>query len=355
MADRDFIIATDTKQITFAFEPAAIVSHALGLLGAGLTTSGLSDWIYETSRSFSPIDFERANLSSGILYGGRSRFEYRKTFPQLLKQIQDEDATALRNMAIKWMREHDKYPGDEVFLTDVDAFIKFQTDVYTQKGHMPEVYDWEYQFKALSNADFFKSEVMTFLNEIWKTSLKANWEKYEAELKASVDAFSKIDMADMDMFDAIEYVTGRDMRDNDKLHDEKTQRRSVFIPTPHIGPYVGWMDAGKDEVYVFYGVRMPASYNQTVSRSELLVSLNALSDDTRLQILDMLVNNDELCAQDFITELNLSQSSASRHLRQLTASGYIVERRREIAKCYSLNPERVESTIDALRNFLRKK
>ena len=53
-----------------------------------------------------------------------------------------------------------------------------------------------------------------------------------------------------------------------------------------------------------------------------------------------------------INLLDLSQSAASRHLKQLSATGYLIERRREGAKCYSLNPDRIEATLQALANFL---
>jgi ArsR family transcriptional regulator len=86
-----------------------------------------------------------------------------------------------------------------------------------------------------------------------------------------------------------------------------------------------------------------------------MICLSALGDDTRLTILELLTHHNELCAQDIMNMLDLSQSSASRHLRQLTATGYLIERRREIAKCYSLNDERVEDTLRALKQFLRKR
>jgi ArsR family transcriptional regulator len=68
--------------------------------------------------------------------------------------------------------------------------------------------------------------------------------------------------------------------------------------------------------------------------------MNALADDTRLRILEILTKHDELCAQDIIEELGLSQSSVSRHLSQLSATGFLVERRRDVNKCYSLNVDR---------------
>ena len=57
-------------------------------------------------------------------------------------------------------------------------------------------------------------------------------------------------------------------------------------------------------------------------------------------------------ASDIIKQLNLSQSAASRHLTQLSATGYLIERRCEGAKCYQLNFERVEATLHAIWTYL---
>ena len=43
--------------------------------------------------------------------------------------------------------------------------------------------------------------------------------------------------------------------------------------------------------------------------------------------------------------LDLSQSAASRHLKQLSATGYLLERRFSGAKCYKLNPQRIRDTF----------
>ena len=93
-------------------------------------------------------------------------------------------------------------------------------------------------------------------------------------------------------------------------------------------------------------------FTPSLGRSELLVRLNALADDTRLHILELLTREEELCAKDIMQTLNLSQSAASRHLRQLTATGFLNERRQETAKCYNLSAERIDDTLDALARFL---
>ena len=60
----------------------------------------------------------------------------------------------------------------------------------------------------------------------------------------------------------------------------------------------------------------------------------------------------DMGSQDIMEHLELSQSASSRHLKQLSATGYLIERRCNGAKCYELNAERVEDTVQALGNFL---
>ena len=76
-------------------------------------------------------------------------------------------------------------------------------------------------------------------------------------------------------------------------------------------------------------------------------SLAALADETRLRILAIIREQGEICSQELIDQLGISQSSISRHLRQLTATGYLVERRTEAGKCFNLNTERIGETLQA--------
>ena len=85
---------------------------------------------------------------------------------------------------------------------------------------------------------------------------------------------------------------------------------------------------------------------------DLVVRLGALSDNTRLRVLKYIADRVEARAQDIVQALDISQSAASRHLTQLTATGHLSERRCDGAKCYALNPERIEETLPALEAFL---
>jgi ArsR family transcriptional regulator len=60
---------------------------------------------------------------------------------------------------------------------------------------------------------------------------------------------------------------------------------------------------------------------------ELAETFKALSDETRLQIMTLLLEQEELCVCDFVEALGLTQSKASRHLRYLYHAGLVEDRR----------------------------
>jgi ArsR family transcriptional regulator len=83
--------------------------------------------------------------------------------------------------------------------------------------------------------------------------------------------------------------------------------------------------------------------------------LRTLADETRLSILDLLLREGELCAQDIIARLDLAKSSGSRHLSQLSAAGYLRERQGTgKAKCYAINPDRFRETLRFLERYIEQ-
>jgi ArsR family transcriptional regulator len=53
----------------------------------------------------------------------------------------------------------------------------------------------------------------------------------------------------------------------------------------------------------------------------------ALADETRLQMMGMLLRRREICVCDFVEVLGITQSKASRHLRYLLHAGLVEDRR----------------------------
>ena len=64
-----------------------------------------------------------------------------------------------------------------------------------------------------------------------------------------------------------------------------------------------------------------------------------LSDETRLNIVTLIVENKELCVCDWTEKLQLSQPKISRHLALLRASGLLQDRRQGQWVYYSINPK----------------
>lgn len=101
----------------------------------------------------------------------------------------------------------------------------------------------------------------------------------------------------------------------------------------------------------------------------------ALGDETRLQMLWLLMNHRELCVCDFMEVLEVTQSKASRHLRTLFHANLVDDRREGLWVYYSLRktdaplvratlramktslPERAEARqiLDSLDRWLKRK
>ncbi len=63
----------------------------------------------------------------------------------------------------------------------------------------------------------------------------------------------------------------------------------------------------------------------------------SLADETRLSMLCLLLQHEELCVCDFMEVLDITQSKASRHLRYLYSAGWVHDRREGLKMKYRLS------------------
>lgn len=70
----------------------------------------------------------------------------------------------------------------------------------------------------------------------------------------------------------------------------------------------------------------------------------ALSEETRLQMMALLLQREELCVCDLMQVLEITQSKASRHLRYLANAGLLADRREGLWVYY-----RIAGSLDAER------
>ncbi|MCU0515031.1 MAG: metalloregulator ArsR/SmtB family transcription factor [Anaerolineae bacterium] len=360
MFNREFIITPAEVRVEFRISPTIILMHSLNLIGFYEdTNAGLHSWVAETFRSLTPEQKHRHNTVMMCLPETLASIDD-TDFPRFIDQVAQMDPRYLQSELLVQRPHHPAdYPGPQAILNSVEVYVELIRGYFaSKKMDFNETLIREVH-ALIVNPPLMQQTIVAHLRWMWDTFLAKEWKRSQGMLHESAAAYSKKDFSGLNAFEAVEAVTGRDMRGTEKLEEAlEKARRLFFIPSPHLGPYISWESFNQGyDCAILFGARLPRGTESTspaLNRTELLVWLNALADDTRLKMLDMLFEHEELCAQDFIDMLELSQSSASRHLRQLTASGLLKVRRRDVNKCYTLNQERIEDTMTALGKFLHK-
>ncbi len=85
--------------------------------------------------------------------------------------------------------------------------------------------------------------------------------------------------------------------------------------------------------------------------AEYVQMFKALADETRLKIINMLTESDELCACKILENFNITQPTLSYHMRILTDSGLVVGNKDGSWIKYRINSEKLVE----LRSFLNDK
>jgi DNA-binding transcriptional ArsR family regulator len=362
VADWDFILAPTNVTVEIQLDEVSILNNSLKMICADDFHSGLHEWISRTAGELSEERMNKQYIVSGYIDYWQSEIQA-ATFPAFIEALKSSEPSENVHIMLHWLRELPDYPGDDVILESKDSFLHYVELLLAEKyAHKDEPLDldkWAVEYDYMQNPEALLEMAIEHLQFMWDNYLEDEWQRITPIVQETVEAFQAIDYSNMSAFDAIETVTGRNMRGKDFFEDKLEETdKLIFMPNAHLGPYISWGKSLEEKTMVFFfGARPPkdaAIKSTALNRSELLVRLNALADETRLKMLELLTQHEELCAQDFINQLDLSQSSASRHLRQLTASGYVSERRRDVAKCYALNPERIKDTIRSLKDFLHK-
>jgi ArsR family transcriptional regulator len=258
-----------------------------------------------------------------------------------------EEAEQTRNEPVDW---------DEV-LTSARSYVEFLRsrfgDELTDEDMETRAYEYVIDPAAL------KQLVTAHLRWFWKNYLQAEWTRVHPMLEESARAFNKIDYSGMTRKEITDFVTGKDVSMESKWESKwgsgfLKAKELIFVPNAHIGPYIRADQIGEN-FYIYFGARLPEGADVRVpelDRAEIVSRISALADDTRLQILQMIAENGEMRSQEIMELINLSQPSVSRYLSQLTAAGYLQERRANGAKAYILNRDRIEKTLKAVGAFL---
>lgn len=360
MPIQNVITAPTTTQIRVGIEPAHNTFHSLTLLTRARELSGLAEWIYKTWEALSQEEQQDTDLVMfGLNYVVKPPRSF-SSFDTYLEYLKAEDPYVLRD---RMLAEYDKMDccemesgetpiSKEEALTNADTYLAYLQQRFPEKFIYPEVERRAYTYAV--DPPKMQAFVVNYMHTMWERFLSTEWQRTSPMLEDAVIAFNQLDFSQMSKTEAIQLVVGHELEEKHWLTEIEDVTNLVFVPNPHIGPYQSYFRY-RDTLGIVFGARLPEGVMMDapdLSRNEILVRLNALADDTRLLILKHIAENGEQRSQEIIEQLALSQSSSSRHLTQLSATGYLIERRCEGAKCYSLNTDRIRDTLQAIECFL---
>lgn len=366
MSERNLLEPPKIVTVSFDIQAVYNILDTLESLATHLDHSGTSEWIQRTASQMSPeLTRELHQVTALFVMPAMkmSTLPHQDDFVAFIDaiaarepvQLRDEYLAVLVREVFGNAAQLNKLPAPpkpDQLLEHAEVFLRWMELTFRDKNSnfpiLPEFHE------LIIDPVRYQATIVTVLRRLWYGYLEEDWKRHLALLQECVRAYQQLNLSGLTALEAIRAVTGRDVSLNN-LFDFSTPEHLMFVPSAHLGPYLSKLGSGPS-VRIIFGARLPTGIAgpTALSRSDVLVRLNALADDTRLRILELLAHEGELRAQDIIARLELGQSSVSRHLTQLCATGYITERRRDVNKSYTLNADRLDDTFSALRRLLKR-
>jgi DNA-binding transcriptional ArsR family regulator len=345
--------------VEVSVDPVHNALHSLMSIVKAAHLSGLGDWVQNTRDALTTAELQNHRLVvEGLHYALYPQRDF-PSFTAYVNHLENMDPVVLRDRLLDGyfdlpcMRdEPSPYKTYEEVLLSPENYLDFLLGRFGTEWVDPELEKQAYTYAV--NPTAMQILIVSHLRMMWDRFLADEWARIEPMLADSANAFNATNLKRLSNSEAAEFITGQPLSEKDLEIIERDFQRLVFVPSAHVGPYLGRYHQN-DTYYILFGARLPEGATvdaPDLSRNEIVVRLNALADDTRLRILRYIADNGEQRSQDIINELSLSQSAASRHLKQLSATGYLIERRCEGAKCYSLGEDRLRDTFQAALAFL---
>jgi DNA-binding transcriptional ArsR family regulator len=200
----------------------------------------------------------------------------------------------------------------------------------------------------------WRDRITHFITRMWEESLKDEWSRAQSMVNDSAKAFKEIPLQGTTLEEKLCFLTGRDEVPEMWMKIFNKMEEIIWIPSPHIGPYMILFHQTETQAWFISRARLPKGssvHSVLLDKADLLIRLSALADPIRLEIVHMASTQGVITTQTIMDELGLTQSSTSRHLAQLAATGILHVDSGEKTKRYSLNLPRYEETVQSLRGI----
>lgn len=205
--------------------------------------------------------------------------------------------------------------------------------------------DLETTIDLLNDLTQLKARFIAVVERFWQQVYQKEWVATLPIMERNA-AYHRRQRYRLDFPDLFMAVTGRLLPES---QTDQSPERVRFVPSCYIGPYFASMRHAAG-LTVFYNCRSSPTGQRPGQGPGLFPLLKALSDETRLQIMEMLRDH-EMYAQQIVERLGISQAAVSRHLKLMVGAGVLRVRRQGGAKFYSINASTLAYLAEALREL----
>jgi len=344
--------------IRASLDPVYNTLNSFSLLTLHEQLPGLNTWIVRTASTLSP---EMRHTNRLLFEGLRDALlppSSVSDFVGYLQYLRQQDPVEIRNVVLDQLRVRFSHrmaseemvlaPDRERLLNDIQAYLTCveytQVDIAFDPALQREVHT------LLQDAFALHTLLVSHLETLWAL-FALEWKRVQSSLRWQVEMFTRSFDEEAPLAETFYTLTGSKLPADIVMRVEEAEE-VLLIPSWHMGRHVVLWE-NNASVRLFFSE--PPNYDVAglrtvpVGRRELQARLTALADEARMRILELLARQDEMLAQDIIAALELSQSTVSRHLKQLVSLGYLYERRGEGAnKTYRLSPFYIDRTTRAL-------
>ena len=366
MSDIMFVGKHPTKRIRFASEPVYNALCSLCLLSQG-HLDRISNWVDVTRQHLTDEERKQADHVCHLapfVGSGSAAAVMTEDLPAWLGQFAATDpgeirtinATRLREKAVEHLG-HADIPSVGRLMADRDTYVDLVSRMCVAKGCEDEFNraEEEAMFDDLNGGSAHRDLLVDGTRHLWEKYLAQEWPRVAGAVETSVRAFQSIQIPGDTVVEQLKFITEREAIPDEWVQTLEAAGEVVFVPSVHIGPFMILFEYDGHTAYVVGRARTPAGssiHAAELDRSDLLIRLEALSDGSRLRVLELASDRGAITTQDVMDTLDLSQSSASRHLTQLTATGLLAVDASERTKRYRLNSARIDQVFNGLKELL---
>ena len=357
------VVVPTSVSATVALEPASNALNSLALLTAVDRRPALHAWVVQTAAGLTPEQRQANRLVFEGLGAALMPEGDWPDFPAYLADLAARSPTVLRDRVLEaacrpvpaWQEPQGARvrPMPMDLLADQEAYIARLRLLQADESFDEAVHAGAHEL--LNDPPALHHLVVAHLRAMWNEVLAPEWRRAMPVLERVVSRLHHHLAHDPEVAEyfrlLLEHGFAGEPAAATHVIDE-----IIFVPSPHTGRYVIPRPSG-GRLRVFFdaprniAALLRTAHTSPIAKAELLVRLTALADDTRLRILELFATRDEISAQEIMTHLDLSQSSVSRHLKQL--GPYLVAQRGGGAnKLYQLSPAQIALTFRAVQHLV---